>query len=133
MRPAFEDRSRTLDELDPPAWGEPTYDSYLVTTCHRLRRKPLREFSAEDLRIMIGQGIGLRWLVPLALEVLEEDPLAAGDFYSGDLLAAVLRLGPKLWSQEPEWHVRAKAVVARLADIPEELAQDVTAFRGGAA
>lgn len=93
MSRAF-DRSRTLDELDPPVWGEPTYDSYLVTTCHRLRRKPLTEFSTEDLRIMIGQGIGLRWLVPLALEVLEKDPLAAGDFYSGDLLAAVLRVGP---------------------------------------
>jgi len=133
MRPAFKERSRTLDELDPPAWGEPTYDSYLVTTCHRLRRKPLREFSTEDLRIMIGQGIGLRWLVPLALEVLEEDPLAAGDFYSGDLLAAVLRVGPTFWSQEPEWHVRAKAVVAQISHIPKELAQDIAAFRGSAA
>ena len=30
------DRSKSLDELDPPAWGEPNYDSHLV-----LEREPL--------------------------------------------------------------------------------------------
>ena len=57
---------KTLDELEGVAWGEPTFDSYLVTTCHRLRTKPVDEFSVEDLRIMIGQQIGLPHLVPLA-------------------------------------------------------------------
>ena len=31
-------RTNTLDELDPSAWGEPEFNSHLVTTCHRLRR-----------------------------------------------------------------------------------------------
>lgn len=50
---------KTLEELDGEKWGEPSYDSYLVTNCHRLRRIPLKDFSVEDLRLMIGQGIGL--------------------------------------------------------------------------
>jgi hypothetical protein len=41
---------KTLDELEGVVWGEPTFDSYLVTTCHRLRTKPVDEFSVEDLR-----------------------------------------------------------------------------------
>src|SRR5262245_38545903 len=30
-------RRRSLDELEGVEWGPPTYNSYLVTTCHRLR------------------------------------------------------------------------------------------------
>jgi hypothetical protein len=127
------DRKQTLDELDPPAWGEPKCDSYLTTTSHSLRRKPLVDFTTEDLRIMIGQGIGLRWLVPLALDLLEKDPLAAGDFYSGDLLAAVLRVRQAFWSQETECHARAKAVVARVSGVTKELSEAVAQFRAGAA
>lgn len=82
---------RTLDELDPPAWGQPSFDSYLVRTCHELRKKRLVEMDAEDLRILIGQRIGLGFLLPYALNALERDPLAAGDFYPGDLLVSVLR------------------------------------------
>jgi hypothetical protein len=77
---------KSLQELEQSDWGEPTYDSHLVTTVHRLRRVALREFSVEDLRIMIGQSIGLPYLVPLALQHLRKDPLAEGDFYPGDLL-----------------------------------------------
>src|SRR6476620_11148465 len=74
------DRNRTLTELEGRDWGAPAYSSHLVTTCHRLRHKPLLDFTAEDLRIMIGQNISLELLVPLAIERLELDPLAEGDF-----------------------------------------------------
>lgn len=40
---------------------------------------------------MIGQSIGLKYLVPKALEHLQENPLAAGDFFEGDLLFALLK------------------------------------------
>jgi len=38
---------------------------------------------------MIGQGIGLRFLLPRALEELQKNPFAEGDFFEGDLLVAV--------------------------------------------
>ncbi len=45
---------KTLEELEGVVWDEPDSASHLVTTCHALRRKPLGDFSVEDLRIMIG-------------------------------------------------------------------------------
>jgi CDI immunity proteins len=122
------DRARTLDELDPPAWGEPQYDSYLVSTCHRLRRTPVTDFSVEDLRIMIGQDIGLRFLIPVALEVLERDPLAQGDMYPGDLLANVLRVGPEFWTQCPEHRTRLEVLLAGV-ELPVMLNEQVAQFR----
>src|SRR6516164_3337905 len=95
------DRNKSLEELEQTDWGEPTYNSYLVTTLHRLRRKPLHDFEIEDFRIMIGQGVGLPFLVPLALERLEEEPLSAGDFYRGDLLRAVLQIQEEFWMNHP--------------------------------
>lgn len=81
----------TLQDLDGQDWGDPSSDqSYLIRTCHRLRRVPLDQFDAEDLRIMIGQRLSLAVLVPLAVELLEADPLAGGDMVDGALLAAVL-------------------------------------------
>jgi len=82
---------QTLDQLEGDRWAEPKWDSYLVTECHRLRTKPIGEFTVEDLRIMIGQHIGLPHLVPRALEILEREPLAEGDYYPGDLLISLAR------------------------------------------
>src|SRR5260370_41189859 len=77
-----QERSKSLQELEGQDWGEGNYfPSHLVRTTHALRRKPLRDFTIEDLRIMIGQHIGLNYLVPLAVEQLQHDPLATCDFY----------------------------------------------------
>ena len=108
------DRAKSLQDLEQCDWGEPEYDSYLVATCHRLRRKPLNQFEVEDLRIMIGQQISLPILMPLALEQLEQDPLACGHFYPGDLLSSVLRADERFWVNDPEASTRIRRVLARL-------------------
>jgi hypothetical protein len=56
-------RLQNLDTLEGDEWGPPTYDSYLVATCHRLRKKPIGAFTVEDLRILIGQDVGTLFLV----------------------------------------------------------------------
>lgn len=45
---------QTLTRLEGNDWGKPNYTSYVVINTHRLRNKPLREFTVEDLRFMIG-------------------------------------------------------------------------------
>ena len=120
MRGAF-DRTKSLQELEQHDWGEPGYDSYLVTTIHRVRRKPLADFTVEDLRIMIGQKIGLPFLVPLAVERLEPDPLAAGDYYPGDLLSAVLGVSEGFWLAHPGSLQRIRPVVQRLRELVASL------------
>ena len=77
-------RGQTLDPLECTEWGPPDFDSGLVRRCHELRRKPIGDFSEADLRIIIGQGIGLQFLVPLALEKLEVNPLVKADYYEGN-------------------------------------------------
>jgi hypothetical protein len=96
--------SSTLERLEKDVWGEPEYGSHLVTTCHALRKKELRLFQTEDIRIMIGQNIGLPYLLPLAFEVLKSDILATGDYFSGDLLLNVLKSDPAYWKKHPaQW------------------------------
>jgi hypothetical protein len=82
--------------------GEPNFDSYVVSECHRLRKIPLRDLTDEQLRLAIGQKIGLRYLLPLAIERLKADPFASGHFYEGDLLQNVLRVPTSAWEERPD-------------------------------
>jgi CDI immunity proteins len=128
------DRNKSIEELEGVDWGEPNSDSSLVTTCHRLRRKPLNRFTEEDLRIMIGQKISLPYLIPLAIERLEEDPLVETCFFRGDLLAVVLRVGEPFWSDHPELFERVcqrvqgvKIILPSLDEIDAEMVSKVFA------
>jgi hypothetical protein len=103
----------TLEELERSAWGEPTSASHLVTECHRLRRTQLGLMTAENLRILIGQQIGLPYLVPRALEILKSDPFIAGDFYPGDLLCAVLKASAEHWRTHPSQVAEAREVLLK--------------------
>jgi len=100
------DLNNTLEQLEKHDWGEPGYDSNLVKTCHQLRKKPLKDFTTEDLRIMIGQNIGLEFLIPLAIEQLKENILAEGVCYEGDLLNNVLTSEKEYWlSNKKYWQI----------------------------
>lgn len=105
--------SKSLERLEKSNWGKPAYDSYLVTTCYQLRRKPLKDFEIEDLRIMIGQDISLPFLIPLAMKELQINIIAEGDFYEGDLLMNVLKSDPEYWKQEVENWKEVKAIFKR--------------------
>jgi hypothetical protein len=105
-------REKTLDEVEGVTWGPPTYESGLVRICHPLRTKPLGAYEVEDLRIMIGQNIGLPWLLPLALDRLEENPWASGDMYPGDLLRMTAR-AKFSWIARADLCERLRAVIQR--------------------
>ncbi|GAB5556832.1 MAG: hypothetical protein SchgKO_10450 [Schleiferiaceae bacterium] len=95
-------REKSLEFLEKNYWREPDSESYLVKTCQLLRKKPLKYFEIEDFRIMISQNIGLKFLIPIALEKLKKDILAEGDYYEGDLLKAVLTSDKEFWKPEPK-------------------------------
>src|SRR5689334_16560777 len=104
------DLSKTLEELEGQNWGEPDHTSNLVQTIHRLRRKPINEFTVEDLRITLGQNCGVEHLTPLALNLLEVDPFVEGDFYPGDLLASVMGISRDYWLTHPNEAARMENV-----------------------
>ncbi len=82
--------SKTLEELENDYWEVSENDTNLIRKCMRLRKKTITSFSIEELRILISQNIGLKYLIPKAIIILEADPIASGDFYEGDLLKAVI-------------------------------------------
>jgi hypothetical protein len=98
--------NKTLDQLERVKTEVLRDTSYLLITITKLRaKKPLCEFEIEDLRILIGQSIGLPFLIPLAIEELEKDILAEGDFYEGDLLKSVLTSDVNYWkSAQENWN-----------------------------
>jgi hypothetical protein len=105
----------TIEELEADRWPDPGSDStYLIRRCAALRRKPLSDFTIEDMRIMIGQQIGLSALLPRAVSILVHDPLAEGDYYPGDLLAVVVGLPAGAWAELNE---QRQQLVQALADM----------------
>lgn len=103
---------KTHEQLDMQDFGKPTDDSHLVTTVHQLRKKKIKNFSVEDLRIIIGQNFNLDILIPLAIARLKENILAEGDFYPGDLLKNVLDSDSDYWTKHREQWVTVKSLYA---------------------
>lgn len=109
--------AKTLEELEGAVVREPKdSDTHLVQTCLRLMRVPVNRLTTEDLRMLIGQAISLEVLVPLALDTLEQDPLAAGNLYFGDLLHAVVRVPIPFWTMKPELRARLDSIIGDLKD-----------------
>lgn len=132
------DIHKSLADLEGIDWGIPTDDSHLVVTCHELRHKPLNQFTAEDFRIMIGQNISLHYLVPLAIDLVEKNPLVSGDFYEGDLLANLLSADPAFYTKYPQLKTRLRDIVNVNCDYilsnifdKKEFTRVMSDFRGG--
>jgi hypothetical protein len=84
---------------------------------------------------MIGQNIGLTYLIPLAIEQLQRDPLVEGDYYPGDLLAAVVRVKSSFWQAQPHARQVVQAIVDQVTpraedlDLPKTLRQELQVFQ----
>lgn len=86
--------NKTLEEIDGQVWPMPCCASYLEATCATLRKKPIGDFTVEDLRIMVAQDVGADVLKPFVLKMLRDNPMAEGDYYPGDLLEAAVKRWP---------------------------------------
>lgn len=96
-------RLKSLQDLEKIKADNPTiWSSYLVKRYSELLPTPLNKYTTEDLRLMIGQGLGLPYLMPLAIEKLDEDLFAEGDYYPGDLLTSVLNIDNNFWPNKAE-------------------------------
>jgi hypothetical protein len=92
-------KQKTIEYLEGEKWIEPEHQSRLVIRTHELRKISLEKFTIEDVRIMIGQQFGLDYLIPLALEILDKNLFAKGDFFEGDLLKNVVEIDTVFWNK----------------------------------
>ncbi len=122
------DTSKTLSQLLGPLTNDTTDQSALVTTCLTLYEKPLKDFTVENLRVMIGQSIGLEFLIPLAVELLQENPFAEGDYYPGDLLSAVVKVEPSFWQTHQDFYWSVSEIIAGLPSLMRDLTDAINRF-----
>lgn len=105
---------RSLTQIEGEAWQTPGADATrLVKTVHKLRDIPLTDLTVEHVRVLMSQSVGIGVLTPIALDILAADPLAAGDFYPGDLLTVFLRCHPRT-SGSDELITRIEALIERV-------------------
>ena len=115
------DLNQTLLDLEREKWSDPTVVwTPLTQRIRDLARIPLREFTVEDLRLLIGQERALDILLPLAIEELRKDPFAEGDMYVGDLLMTVLREAKAPKSELKRIVATAIARLGELDDVDRE-------------
>ncbi|GAB5566121.1 MAG: hypothetical protein Wins2KO_31840 [Winogradskyella sp.] len=77
------------------------FKSYVLEKSSELLNKKLKHYNNEDLRLMISQNCGLKYLVPLAVNILKINPLVEANFYEGDLLFAILSVDENFWNEYP--------------------------------
>jgi hypothetical protein len=120
----------SLEQIEQDPWGDPPADATrLIRTTHELRRKPVAALTPEDLRLLIGQQIGVEVLVPHALAKLAHDPLVEGDFYPGDLLVTVMRLPVDYWNAHPEQATTLRKITGTIQDPDPNLKNHIDSYR----
>jgi len=123
------DEDRTLEELEGYDSGVPeTAPTPMIARCMRLQKTPLRALSDADLRLLISQGIGLKYLVLKAIERLTVEPLVQTDYYPGDLLCALLRIEPDYWLQNPTELYWLRSVATEVAQRYGKVIRDCEDF-----
>jgi CDI immunity proteins len=119
----------SLGQIEDSFWGDPPDGATrLVREAHQLRRKPVRELTAGDLRLLLSQQVGVEVLARQAVGVLREDPLAEGDYYPGDLLVAVMGLPPSYWEAHPDQLTATQQIARSVEDAGAELQPDIDRF-----
>ena len=96
-------RQQSLETLENHYWGDSaTAPTGLVKRCIELSRVSVDNFTLGNLRIMIGQKFGLQYLIPLAIEKLEDNIFIEAELYEGDLLENVLRVDTSFWNDNED-------------------------------
>ncbi len=65
------DENRSLEELEQDYWKDYDFPTGLIAKCHEYRKIPLKDLTIEQIRLLIVQDIGLKYLIPKAIEVLK--------------------------------------------------------------
>ena len=121
-------QDQTLEQLEDAYWQEPEHVSNLIQKILALRQTPLHRYTTEDLRLMVGQGLSLNYLVTLALERLQQNLFAEGDFYPGDLLQSVLHIDVDFWYKNRDlWSQLHRLIMNRWYEL-EDKGIDATNF-----
>jgi hypothetical protein len=127
------EESKSIEQLENEVWKDVEFPTSLVQKCYAYRKLPIKDLTVEQVRLLLGQRIGVKYLLPKALNLLEKDILAEGDYYPGDLLVAVLGLEAQQWKGYEDGKKAFETLLQNRTDTlksadAEELANKVQAF-----
>ncbi|WP_121356793.1 contact-dependent growth inhibition system immunity protein [Flavisolibacter nicotianae] len=93
-----EANNRSLEELENDFWNVPSeFPTKLVESVFLLRRKPIYNLDANEIRILLSQNVGLKYIVPLAISLLNRNVYEEALYYPGDLLLTLLKVEESFW------------------------------------
>ena len=67
----------------------------------KLYNTVIEEYSLGDIRFMIGQNLGIDFLINIAFDHLKENIFLDSEYYEGDLLSIILRIPSEFWKMHP--------------------------------
>ena len=110
--------SKSIEQLEKDVWKNPSeFPTDLIEKCYRYRKISIEELTNEQIRLLISQKIGIKYLIGIALEKLERNILTEGDFYEGDLLVAVSTLPSEFWNENQTVFLNFKTIVERNSEL----------------
>ena len=95
---------KTIRQLERIDLNAMSWDSGLINGIDKYINQPIYLLDVEGLRLLIGQNIGLDYLIPLSIDKLKENVLAEGDLYAGDLFKNVLDCNKQFWIQHKDYY-----------------------------
>ena len=105
-------RHQSLETLENHYWGDlATAPTNLVKRCIELSKVPVDNFTLGDLRVMIGQKFGLQYLIPLAIEKLQDNIFVDAELYQGDLLENVLKMDTSFWENNKDCWTQLNEII----------------------
>ena len=91
---------KSIEQLENNYWKkESEFPTTLIEKCFEYRKIKLSELSTEQIRLLISQEIGIDFLIEIAIKKLEQNIIAEGNLYEGDLLDSVSKISTEFWSK----------------------------------
>ena len=113
------DLSLSLEQLTGRDAGDPDdAPTHMVQTIIRSWKKPLDRLSNEEIGRLVVQHDGYPYVLDLVWPKLENDPLFEGGYYPGDVLSNLVRAGPEIWADRPEYKARLEGLYRRALERP---------------
>lgn len=81
---------------------------------------PLEELNIEQLCFMIMHGLGLKFLIPTAVGILQENPFAEGEDIGYSLLGSVLSVKSAFWREKPDLYYCVEEILQKVESVKTE-------------
>lgn len=108
------DRSLSINQIRGKVAPPSRFRSSLIERYETALHTPIEELSPGEIAMFVRQKGELDVILPIALELLSEQPLLDAGLYPGDMLAAVLLLPVDFWRDHPDDWFEVNAILSQV-------------------